>query len=109
MENKSDEHFLFIQAITEANRQETDEKLTNLTEDLKVMITSTITSIMYQNNNYKSSPFQNDASNPLDPTTVVPANRRAPSLKVGNKTKIGGMWTLKHKINSPKFMNYSSI
>ena len=42
MYNKSDEQFLIMQANIEANRQETDEKLIKLTDDL-TMITSTIT------------------------------------------------------------------
>ena len=31
-----------------------------------------------------------------DPTTMVPANKKAPPLEGGNYMKIGGMWTLKH-------------
>ena len=34
---------------------------------------------------------------------MVPANSRDPPLGRGNSTKIGGMWTLKHEISSPKF------
>ena len=59
VDNKSDEQFLIIQSLIEANRQETDEKqmntdekLTKITEDLKVL-TATITSMMDQTNNYK--------------------------------------------------------
>ena len=59
VDNKSDEQFLVIQSLIEANRQETDEKqmntdekLTKITEDLKVL-TATITSMMDQTNNYK--------------------------------------------------------
>ena len=37
----------------------TDEKLMNITEDLKVL-TATITSMMNQTNNYKLSPDQRD-------------------------------------------------
>ena len=36
------------------------------------------------------------------PTTVVRANKRALPLKYGHFTKVGGMWTLKHEISSPK-------
>ena len=39
----------------------------------------------------------------MDPTNVVPDNRRAPPLDGEHSTKIGGMWTLKHEIRSPKF------
>ena len=84
-------------AKIEANRQETDEKLkktdeklTNLTEDIE-MITSTITSMMDQTNISKSSPYQKDKLNPMDPTNVVLDNRRAPPLDGGHSTKIGFM------------------
>ena len=70
-----------------------------LTEDFKEMLTS----IMDQINTFKSSPTQKDSPNPPDPTTALPANRRAPPLDGGQSTKIGGMWTLKHEISSPKF------
>ena len=55
-----------------------------------------------QTNNSKFSPSQKDLSTPPDPNTVLPANKRDPPLDRGNSTKIGGMWTLKHKISSPK-------
>ena len=58
---------------------------------------------MYQTNNSKFSPSQKDTSNPPEPTTVVPSTRRSPPLDEGHSTKIGGMWTLKHEINSQKF------
>ena len=38
-----------------------------------------------------------------DPTTRVPANKKATPLEGGNSMKIGGMCTLKHEIRSPKF------
>ena len=56
-----------------------------------------------KNNIYKSWSAQKDTSTPLDPITVVPTNIRAPPLEGGHSTKIGGMWTLKHEISSPKF------
>ena len=40
---------------------------------------------------------------PPYPTTVVHTNRRAQPLEGGHSTNIGGMWTLKHEISSPKF------
>ena len=80
----------------------TDEKLTNTTEDLKVL-TEIITSMMDHTNNSKFSPSQKDTSKPLDPTTVVPASSRDSTLYRGYSTKIGGVWTLKHDIISPKF------
>ena len=116
MENKSDEQFLFIQSTIEAKRQETvdkqmktnekqiktDQKLTQITEDLN-FFTETITSMMDQTNNQKLLPAQKDTPNPLEPTTVVLSNRRAPPLNGGHSTNIGGMWTLKHEIISSKF------
>ena len=68
-------------------------------ETLKVFTTFT----MDQSNILKSSPTQKDTSNPLDPTTVVPANSSAPPLEGGHSTKIGGMCTFKHEMSSPKF------
>ena len=86
MDNKSDEQFLIVQATIEYNRKyadekiiDTDEKITNLTEYI-AMITSTTTAMMDQTNNSKSLPPQKDTSNPPYPTTVVPANRRDPPL-----------------------------
>ena len=80
----------------------TDEKLTNITEDLKAF-TETITSMMDQTKNSELSPSQKDTSNPLYPITAVPDNRRAPPMDGRHYTKIGGMWNLKHEISSPKF------
>ena len=34
---------------------------------------------------------------------MVLDNKRASPLEGGNSTKIGGMWTLKHEISTPKF------
>ena len=59
--------------------------------------------MMDQTNNYKSSLAQKDAFNPPDPTTIFLANKKAPTLDSGHSTKVGGMWTLKHDISSPKF------
>ena len=42
-------------------------------------------------------------SPPAYPTTVVPTNRRDPRLEGGHSTNIGGIWTIKHDIRSPKF------
>ena len=106
MDTKYDKQFLVIKAIIEANKKEADrnpvkndEKLTKITEDLQKLTTF----MMDQTNIWKSSPSQKDTSNSLDPTTVVQTNRRATPLKGEHFTKIGGMWTLKHEISSPKF------
>ena len=38
-----------------------------------------------------------------DPKIVLPANKKVPRLECGISMNIGGMWTLKHEISSPKF------
>ena len=58
---------------------------------------------MDQTKDWKLSPAQKDTSTPPYPTTVVLGNRRDTPLDVGHSTKVGGMWTLKHEICSPKF------
>ena len=54
-------------------------------------------------NNLKYSSTHKYSPKPADPTTMVPANTRAPPLDGGQSTQIGGMWTLKHDIISQKF------
>ena len=109
IDKKSDEEFLVIQATIYSNKQDiyekqmrTGEKLTQITEYLKVL-TETMTYMMDLTKNLIFSPVQRDKSTPTDPTTLVLANRKDPPLEGGNSTKIGGMWTLKHDIGSPKF------
>ena len=58
---------------------------------------------MDQTNNSKYLPTHNDAFTPTEPTTMFLTNKRDPPLEGGHSTKIGGMWTLKHDISSPKF------
>ena len=79
MDNKYDKKFLIIQATFEFNKQETcekkmktDEKLTQITENLRVLTAF----IMDQTHNSKFSPDQKNTSTPPEPTTVVPDNRR---------------------------------
>ena len=55
MDNKSDEQFLVMKATIEVNRQNYEDKMKKLIEDLKAMITSTITSTMSQMDISKSS------------------------------------------------------
>ena len=40
MDNKSDDQLLIVQATIEPNKQDSDEKMKNLTEDLTEMIAS---------------------------------------------------------------------
>ena len=49
MDNNSDEIYIIMQATIESNRKDSDDKITNLTEELKAIITSTITSMMDHN------------------------------------------------------------
>ena len=51
----------------------------------------------------KSSPDHKYSPKARDSTTMVPDNKRDPPLDGRHSTKIGGMWTLKHEISSPKF------
>ena len=62
-----------------------------------------LAAITDQINTLKYSPTQKDSPKPPDPINVVPTNRRDTSLDGGQPTEIGGMWTLKHEIISPRF------
>ena len=86
-----------------SNKQDYDEKMMNLTEDFKEILTSSIISITDNINTLKYSPTQKDSPNPPDPTTLVMANRRDPPLDGRQPTKFGGMRNLKQDIISPKF------
>ena len=87
--------------------KETDEKITLLTEknnethEKLKLILATIKKD--KNDISKSSPAHKDPSTPPDPTTMVQTNKRAPPLEGGIFENIGGMWTLKHEISSPRF------
>ena len=96
MDNKSDYQLLIVQADIEANRQDSDEKMKNITEELTAMIASMMDQIKIQ----KLSLNKKDSPKNQDPTTLVPANKKAPKLEGGHSTEIGGMWTLKHDISS---------
>ena len=98
MDNKSGGQLLIIQATIESNRRDSDEKIKKLIEDL----TEIITAIMDQITFSESSLDKKDSPKAQDPTTVVPYNKRYPLLEGGHYTKIGGIWTLKHEIRSPK-------
>ena len=98
MNNKSDEQLLIVKATIEANRQDYDEKMKNLTEDLTAMITSMMDQIKIS----KYSPDKKDPAKYQYNTTLVQVNNRATPLEGGHSKKTGGMWTLKHDIRSPK-------
>ena len=74
MDNKPDEQLLVLQANIKANRQNSDEKMKNLTEDigkgsdekiekLTKYLTAMITSMMYQIKFSKSSPDKKGSPN----------------------------------------------
>ena len=71
-----------------------DSKLDNIIEMIKNM--------MYQNQNLNYPPDNMDSPQDQGPTTVVPSKNKALPLEGGNYTKNGYLWTLKHKISSPK-------
>ena len=72
-------------------------------KDIKETLKIFTAFMMDQLNISKFSPAQNDTSTPPEPTTTVQTNKRAPPLEVGISENIGGMWTLKHEIISPRF------
>ena len=98
MDKNSDYQLLIMQNTIEYNNQDSDENMKNLTAELTRMITS----IMYQIKISKASPDKKDSPKAQDNTTVVTDNKKSPQLKCGHYTKIGGVWTLKHEIGSPK-------
>ena len=99
MENKSYEQFIIIQDWIKDYKQDSDEKMTKLSEEFKTIFAV----LSNQINTMSFSSTQNDTPNNPDPTTMVPTNRMAPQLEGKHSTKIGGIWTLKHEISSPKF------
>ena len=105
MDNKSDEHFIIVQAKIEAkklemraNNQDSEKKMTPFTVKFETILAV----ISIKLNTLVSSPTHKGTFNPLDPTIVIPDNRRAPPLEGVNSIKICDMWNLKHEIRSPK-------
>ena len=72
-------------------------------KDIKETLKTFTVFMMDQTNISKSSPAQKDTSTPPDPTTTVQTNKRDPPLEGGISENIGGIWTLKHEISSPRF------
>ena len=71
----------------------------NITKDFKTILIA----LMDQINTMKYFPTQKNSTKPLEPTIVVPDNRRDPPLDGGHSTKVVGIWTMKHDISPPKF------
>ena len=113
MDTKYDEQFLAIESTIEDNKQEADKNKQEddnnhkeTTENIKQLteaLNQVFAEMKDKNNISKSSPDQKDTSTTPEPTTTVQTNRRALSLEGGNSENIGGMWTLKHEISSPRF------
>ena len=99
MDNKSDYQLLIMQATIESNNKYSDDKIKKLTAYLTWMITSMMDQIKIS----KSSLDKKYSPKVQYTTTVVPANKKSPPLEGGHYTIIGGMWTLKREIGSPKF------
>ena len=106
MDTKSYDQFLAIEATIEASKQEADKNHKETTDNIK-QLTETLNQFLAglkdKNNISKSSPAQKDTSTPPDPTTTFQTNKKAPPLEGGIYKNIGGMWTLKHEISSPRF------
>ena len=105
MDNKSDDQFLIMQDTIDDNRQATDYKMKTYDSNIDklTVLIKNIDEMMGQNQNSIPSIYYMYFPKAQDPTTVVLANNKAPTLEGGNSTKIGGMWNLKNDISSPKF------
>ena len=107
MENKNEEQFILMKEEIENNKQEFKTELKYMKETLMTLMmdqTNKLKTLMkYQTNISKSSPAQKDTTTPPDPTTTVQTNKKSPSLEGGHSKNIGGMWTVKHEISSPRF------
>ena len=99
MDERSDEQILIMKSIIESTRQDSDDEMKNLTEDLIAMTAS----IMDRIKSSKYSPENKYSPKAQGTITVVPANKKDLPLEGVNDTKIGGMGTLKHEIISPTF------
>ena len=84
-------------------KSDTNKKYSEYTKMRSDMnkIKTILTHMMIQKHN--SQPENMYPPKAQDPSTVVPANKKAPLLEGGHSTKIGGMRTLKNEIRSPKF------
>ena len=102
MDKNSYDQLLIMQVTIDANRQDSDEKMNNITEDLTSMITSIMDHIKY----FKYSPYNKDSPKYQYPTNLFLSNNKAPKLEGVHSTSIGDMWNLKHDIISPKFFEF---
>ena len=79
MDNKSYGQLLIMQYTTDANRQYSDEKRMKLTENLTIIIASMMDQIKIS----KYSPYKKDSPKYQDPTSVVTAKKKVPTLEGG--------------------------
>ena len=109
MKKKLDYQLLIIKAFIDGNKQAVEETKKTLkkyeSEFTKINteftnIKTTISQLLVQNQH--SSLGKVDSLKSQYQDTVVQANKKYPPLEDGKSTKIGGMWTLKHEISSPK-------
>ena len=84
IDNKSDEQLLVMQATIDANRQDYDEKIKKLKEDLTSMIKSMMDHIKI----LEYFPDKNYSPKSQYPITVVPDNNKDPSLEGGHSKKL---------------------
>ena len=99
MDNKSYDKFLINQDIIKDNRQVYDKKIKkqdSKLDKLVAMIKKMMDQIIISN----SSPDNIYSPKSHDPTSLVPASKKAPQFEVGHSTKIDGMLTLKNEISS---------
>ena len=91
IDNKLDEHILFMQYLVDTNKKVNDElkKKLNKHDSGLYKIKTLHKQVLVQNQIY--SPDKMDSPKAQYPTNVVPANKKAPPLEGGNSTKIGGM------------------
>ena len=100
MDNNLDDQLLIMQSSIEANKQYTDNKMKKHDSEFTV-IRKILKQLMVQNHN--SSPDKVEPPKAQDCDTVVPANKKAPTLEGERSMKFCGIWTLKHKIILSEF------
>ena len=102
MDNKSDEQLLIIQSTININKQDYDDKMKKQVYKLDNLMA--IMENMMDHIQISDPSSENmDSPKAQGPNTAVLDKKKAPSLDGGHSTKIGGMWNIKHEINSPKF------
>ena len=87
--------------MIDSNRQYYDERMNR--QDYKIYnLTAMVGKMLDQIQILNCLSYKMDSLQDEDYTNMVPDNKKDPTLEGGHSTKIGGMWTLKHEIKSPK-------